>query len=495
MNIENFNTDKKDFEFTIDVRFNTKTPITPRILKVSEAFGLGVSEEKDFVIYDDFKIGFSKGDVVFVTGDSGGGKSLLLKEIYNKLETNTTTRLEDINPKPDEIIIDSIGNTLEEGIYYLSMMGLNDAFIFLRRYKELSDGQKYRYRLAKLLATNSEIMFIDEFCANLDRTTAKVISYNLQRVIRKENKVAIVATTHTDIEEDLNPSVLVKKRFMDELELKYIDYNKRKISFYDDVVFELGTMVDYKKLSKYHYKNTKTNFPYIKIVKAMYGRELVGIVVYSPPFLQTKGRTIKYDKKYSRMTKPVVAEINKRFVRGSRYIISPKYRACGLGQKLASESMKYVKDKETIEIITVMGQFNPVFEKIGMDAVPITEETDPPTIRLDLWMKEKGLDVDEIHNPTYWKNWVDNQSDEDKTTLKLMTGKVLHHPKIGLSCKDGRRAEVVAQEKRYKEVDFLEVEEEIKIHIPKLYSGMTIYYVMQNPYFVETQIQTLGDFT
>jgi len=454
------------------------------MIEVSDAFGLGVSEEKHFIIYKDFKLGFNKGDVVFITGDSGGGKSLLLNHIKTFIK-DTSVNLDDVVPNSEEVIIENIGETLEDGIKYLSMMGLNDAFIFLRKYKELSDGQKYRYRLAKAISMGVNFLFIDEFCANLDRITAKVISYNLQKIVRRNNMVLLAATTHRDIIDDLNPSVLVDKGFMDDVTVSYIDNIKKKISFYDDVTIEEGTIADYKKLSKFHYKNTKTNFPYKKVLVAKYKNDLVGVAVFSPPFLQTKGRTIKFEKKYSRMEKEVVKDINRLFVRGSRYVISPKYRACGLGQKLVVDSYPFIRENKYLEVITVMGKYNPVFERAGMEKIEITEETDGPTIRLTNWMKEKGLKLEEIHNPRYFKEFIDGLNTDDKNLIVKLTGKVLHHPKIALSSKEGRRAEVVKQENRYSKASFNDVYDEILIYIPKLYSGITLYYILQNPFWKE----------
>ena len=482
----------KEHNFSINIEFDTKINVTSRILEISEAFGLGIDEMKKFVVYKDFNIGFNKGDVIYITGDSGGGKTILLKYLQDKLEN--TIDLSDIIPEPDEQIIESIGQDLNESVYYLSMMGLNDAFIFLRKYKELSDGQKYRYRLAKALSMNPYYLFVDEFCANLDRTTAKVISYNLQKICRKNNITLCCATTHTDIEYDLNPSVKVLKKFMDDVYIEYNDYVARKISFYSDIYIEEGNISDFHKLKKYHYKNTSTRFPYCKIVRATLYGELIGIAVYSPPFLQTKGRTIKFNKKYSLMTKPIVAEINKLFIRRSRNIVSPKYRGCGLGQKLALDSMAFVSTKKYVEAINIMGKYTPVNDKIGMERIEITEETDSAAIKLDKWLKENNCVVKEINNSKYWTNWIKTLSSKKKNELKLLTGKVLHHPKIGISSKDGKRAEVVKQEKRYKEVDFKEVRTEIISYIPKLYAGMTLYYIMNNPFYKEVKEINLGDF-
>lgn len=59
------------------VEFSTRAEVTERTLAVCEAFGLGVDEAKHFVVFDDFSLAFGRGDLVYVTGDSGGGKTLL----------------------------------------------------------------------------------------------------------------------------------------------------------------------------------------------------------------------------------------------------------------------------------------------------------------------------------------------------------------------------------------------------------------------------------
>ncbi|MDH5438485.1 MAG: hypothetical protein OEX76_06245 [Candidatus Bathyarchaeota archaeon] len=44
---------------------------------------------------------------------------------------------------------------------------------------------------------------MDEFCANLNRGTAKIVAFNVQKLARKLGKAVVAATTHTDIFEDL----------------------------------------------------------------------------------------------------------------------------------------------------------------------------------------------------------------------------------------------------------------------------------------------------
>ena len=163
-------------------------------------------------------------DVVYITGDSGSGKSVLLRAIRADLGEEAID-LSEVQVDPDKPLIETIGATVEEGLELLSRVGLNDAFLFLRTYCQLSDGQKYRYRIAKLIESKKQWWLMDEFAACLDRDTAKIISFNLQKIARSHGKAVIVATTHSDLVEDLSPSVAVFKRFGEEIQIEYFPNN------------------------------------------------------------------------------------------------------------------------------------------------------------------------------------------------------------------------------------------------------------------------------
>jgi ABC-type ATPase with predicted acetyltransferase domain len=112
----------------INVAYETAAEISPRTTAVADAFGLGIDEEQKFVIYDnvEFKIG-AKG-IVYITGDSGSGKSVLLKEIKKDLGDEAVD-MADIQLDLNQPLIETVGETVEEGLELLSRVGLNDAFL------------------------------------------------------------------------------------------------------------------------------------------------------------------------------------------------------------------------------------------------------------------------------------------------------------------------------------------------------------------------------
>lgn len=205
---------------------------SPRVLECAEAFGLGL-EEKNFVIFDNLEIEIFQGDVVYITGQSGSGKSLLLRNLSKQMSKENSVADIDNVSFDDAPLIDQLGNSTDDAIKILSFAGLNDAYLFVRKPKELSDGQLYRFKIAKLLESGKKVWVADEFGAVLDRTTAKVVSFNLQKFARKVNATVIVATTHTDITPELSPNVYVEKRYQERLLYVKTDENEEDRQFTD----------------------------------------------------------------------------------------------------------------------------------------------------------------------------------------------------------------------------------------------------------------------
>jgi len=206
--------------FTVDKRFHTTVDRTDRVLEIAEAFGLGL-DDKEFVVFDNQPIEIEQGDVVYVTGQSGAGKSTVLRELKAQMVA-AGLQVSDIDaiPLEDHPLIDQIGKTTQEALNLLSIAGLNDAYLFIRKPAELSDGQKYRFRLAKLIESGAKVWVADEFLAVLDRTTAKVIAFSLQKAARKVGATLLVATTHTDMVDDLAPTVYIEKKYREKIRIE-----------------------------------------------------------------------------------------------------------------------------------------------------------------------------------------------------------------------------------------------------------------------------------
>lgn len=209
--------------YIINKRFTSNVERTPRVLELAEAFGLLLGD-KEFVIFDNLELEVRKGDVVYITGQSGSGKSLLLKDLERQMtdEGQHVVNLDKIELQ-EKPLIDQIGKDTNDALRIMGLAGLNDAYLYARKPSELSDGQRYRFRLAKAIESGAAVWVADEFMAVLDRVAAKVIAFSIQKTARKAGATLMVATTHTDMVEDLQPDLYIEKRYREKLLIKTKD--------------------------------------------------------------------------------------------------------------------------------------------------------------------------------------------------------------------------------------------------------------------------------
>ncbi|QIG69231.1 putative ABC transporter ATP-binding protein [Rhizobium phage RHph_N1_15] len=205
--------------YTINCGFTSSVERTARVLEIAESFGLGLAEKR-FDIYRELKLDIRPDDVIYINGQSGSGKSLLLRDLVRQMreEGRVVADLNEIELE-DRPVIDQIGQTTSEGLYLLARAGISDAWIYIRKPSELSDGQRYRLKLAKVMETDADVWAADEFGAVLDRVTAKAIAMSVQKVARERGKSLIVATTHTDLEVELAPNLAIYKRFKEKVDI------------------------------------------------------------------------------------------------------------------------------------------------------------------------------------------------------------------------------------------------------------------------------------
>jgi ABC-type lipoprotein export system ATPase subunit/GNAT superfamily N-acetyltransferase len=405
--------DRETGKFIINIGYETAAPEpTDRVVGVAEAFGLGLDKWEKFVIYDNVELRIGPTDIVYITGDSGSGKSVLLKALEKDIRQDlglTCINIADIKPEPNKPLIETVGKTLEEALELLSRVGLNDAFLFLRTYEQLSDGQKYRYKIAKMIESQAQFWIMDEFAATLDRDTAKIVAYNLQKLARQQGKAVLAATTHTDLLEDLHPSVHIHKRFGKEITVNYYpNVPAKECSLIRQMRIEKGTTEDWQKLAGFHYRSHKIAGPR-KIFCLKRGEELCGVIVYAHPPPTCFGRRLV-------LPKMTMKELNEKLSIISRVVVHPKYRTIGLGTKLVKETLP-LAGTSYVEMPAVMAKYNPFAEKAGMQKIA---EQPPPkeALKIAETLRHLGFNIQLLGSEKYVLNKLHTLSDKEMQTIK-----------------------------------------------------------------------------
>ncbi len=173
--------------------------------EVVDLFGLH-TDEPAHTIAENLELPIQPQHLVLFTGPSGSGKSSIMRAVAQQLNAVDANLLE----LPDVPLVDALQGPIENRLSLLAAVGLSEARLLLRTPAELSDGQRYRFRIAFALHTQSMPIVLDEFGANLDRTLAKVVSFNLRKQLSRMNRGALCATTHDDLADDLQPDVHVR---------------------------------------------------------------------------------------------------------------------------------------------------------------------------------------------------------------------------------------------------------------------------------------------
>ena len=209
--------------FRIEKKFSWQGEITDKVAGVMRMFGLDVARLRDSPAVHRCRITLCPGDVCYITGPSGAGKSVLLRELYKAMGRSEKIDLNNIRLPADRSVVDCIKGSFFESLEILSKAGLNDVFCVLNQPSRLSDGQKYRFRLAKALDSGRKVIFADEFCSSLDRVTAAVVAYNVRKFAKQHKVIFILAGCDNDILPDLMPDVIVVKHLVGKTEVVYRD--------------------------------------------------------------------------------------------------------------------------------------------------------------------------------------------------------------------------------------------------------------------------------
>jgi energy-coupling factor transporter ATP-binding protein EcfA2/GNAT superfamily N-acetyltransferase len=187
--------------------------------RVAEQFGVG-RELRTRVVWEGQQVTAGPGRVLLFTGRSGSGKSTALRLLAEAApEGSRVEWLHRQELRPGVALVDQFGD-FASATRLLTRAGLGDSKLWILPPEGLSEGQRYRALLARMLFTlgggnagpgagagpgGLRIGLMDEFCATLDRTLAETVSRNLRRTADEAGVCLAAATTHEDVAAWLRP--------------------------------------------------------------------------------------------------------------------------------------------------------------------------------------------------------------------------------------------------------------------------------------------------
>lgn len=215
--------------FSIQKQVGLYGTVSKRAAEVMRLFGLDRRDLERHLTRCSCELEIGPGQICLITGPSGTGKTLLLRELFESLAEEERIRLDDIPLERNASVIDCIEGPVWEALRMLCRAGLSDVFTVLNCPGRLSEGQKYRYRLARALLSRKRYIFADEFGSLLERTGAHILAFQIRRIISENGRVFFAASCREDLAVPLLPDVIVRKDLGRKTEILYPQKNRLRI--------------------------------------------------------------------------------------------------------------------------------------------------------------------------------------------------------------------------------------------------------------------------
>jgi ABC-type lipoprotein export system ATPase subunit/GNAT superfamily N-acetyltransferase len=214
----------------VTASFRSQNGHSPRSALVQDAFGIDASQLQSTVVKE-LSLTIEPGDVVLVTGASGSGKSSLLHLMSGqsrpaKHRMHFSGRVVGVDPRRTAILTTDLpgdrslvelvrqGKDIRDAIDLLNSVGLAEANLYVKRPNQLSDGQRYRFAVARLCDSGRPIWVADEFAASLNPELGATVAKGLRRLARKHGATVVLAAAHIDgFVDSLVPNKLIRLKW------------------------------------------------------------------------------------------------------------------------------------------------------------------------------------------------------------------------------------------------------------------------------------------
>jgi len=279
--------------------------------------------EKKFVL--DIPIESQQWNVGLIVGASGSGKTTIAKNVFDDFcffdgfDWTSGSIIDDFDEK----------FSAKEIVEVLSKVGFSSPPDWLKPFSVLSNGQKMRAELARLILEAQNAFIYDEFTSVIDRQTARIGSHAIQKFIRKQGKQFIAVSCHYDIIEWLNPDWIFDCNKMQytygrSLQRPKIECNIRK-----------AKQSEWREFMDFHYLSHSHNNAAHKYICEIEGEPVAWCSVLHFPHPRIK-----------------------RMKRIHRIVVKPDYQGIGIGKKFLTEiAKKYKKDKYRVALVTSSPSF------------------------------------------------------------------------------------------------------------------------------------------
>lgn len=263
-------------------------------------------------------------NVGLIVGASGSGKITIARKVFENFELFNGFEWSQ-NSVVDDFDVKFTPKQITEA---LSKVGFSSPPDWLKPFGVLSNGQKMRAELARLILESDKPVLYDEFTSVVDRQVAKIGSAAIQKFIRKENKQFIAVSCHYDIEEWLEPDWVY-----DVNEHKFYRRSLRRPDIQVDI--RKAKSSEWELFKEFHYLSASHNNAAHKYIAEIDGYPVAWCSVLHFP--HSKVKNVK---------------------RIHRIVVKPDYQGVGVGGRVMAEISKiYTNKKYRVRLVSSSPSF------------------------------------------------------------------------------------------------------------------------------------------
>ncbi len=263
-------------------------------------------------------------NIGLIVGASGTGKTTIAKNLFKDFllfegfEWEGKSIVDDF---PDDL-------SAKEITEILSKVGFASPPDWLKPFAVLSNGQKMRAELARLIMEADKPFIYDEFTSVVDRQVACIGSAAIQKFVRKTDKQFIAVSCHYDISEWLEPDWIYD---VNKMEFTRGRLRRPKI----EIGIRKAGQHEWRLFMDYHYLSHAHNNAALKYIAEINGEPVAWCSLLHFPHPKVKNMK-----------------------RIHRIVVKPDYQGIGVGGKVMSEISKKYKEKSfRVSLVTSSQSF------------------------------------------------------------------------------------------------------------------------------------------
>lgn len=367
----------------LTVRWPARAPGAPsrRSCEAASRFGLLLDEHARCEHRGAVRIDAAPGTVTLFSGPSGAGKSTLLRAAGDALRARgvRVLSLDDVRLR-ESPAVDLFPGSLDAALRALARVGLGQAGCFLRRPRELSEGQRWRLRLAAAMHRadgdgTPAALLIDECCAGLDPATALGVCAAVRRAATAGGLRVLCASADPRVASMLDADEIVR---LEPTGAASVD-RRRSENHRPRVIVERASMREYAALASLHYRTRRPARPALVLAARIDGPvehdHPVGALVVAHPALNSPVREAAWPGEYTGASRAANArKVNAEVRSLARCVVDPRFRGLGVATALVRAYLDEPLTART-EAMSAMGEHAGFLDAAGMTrhALPVRE--------------------------------------------------------------------------------------------------------------------------